>query len=74
MPDHTDAPAPRSRKDLIDFFERCGYIVLDGPEEFDLFNQYVCKYKVPTWTSTDRITRRVIFHKRVLGSIEGLSW
>ena len=64
----------RSRQELIDFFEKFGYVVLEGREEFEMFNRYVSEYKIPTWTSTDRQTGWVTFQKRVLGSIEGLSW
>ena len=66
--------ASRSREELIDVFERFGYIVLGDLTEFETFSRYLSKYKIPTWTSTNRETRKVTFHKRVLGSIEGLSW
>ena len=74
MPNSHNQFEARSRSELIDFFERQGYIVLESLEEFEVFNRYLCKYKIPTWTSTDRETGFVTFHKRVMGAIEGFCW
>lgn len=66
-----ESQGSRTREELIDAFERFGYVVLEDLEEFELFDAYLSKYKIPTWTSTDPVTRQVTFHKRIMGTVEG---
>lgn len=70
-PDAPDAAGARTRVELVEFFERLGYVMLENREELETFLQYVAEYNVPTSTSVDRETGVVTLHRRVLGSIEG---
>jgi HEAT repeat protein len=64
-------PAPRTREELIAFFEKLGYANLTSPEEFDQLMDYIRKNNIATYTSTDKETGTVTVHKRMLGTIEG---
>jgi hypothetical protein len=65
------AAAVRSKEELISFFEKMDYVIVQGREEYDLIIRYIGKNNIPTWTRSDEKAGTVTIHKRTWGSIEG---
>jgi len=66
------APTKRSPEELISSFEKMGFVIVQGREEYDAIANYIGKNNIPTWTGSDQKSGTVAIHKRTWGSLEGV--
>ena len=62
----------RAADEVIDHFERFGYVTTRAREELDIITAYAASVRVPTWTIVDEETGAVTVQKRAWGTLEGL--